>query len=84
MNPVCDTPVATVPTKTIKEMGKIYNKRIFNTEPNISRMAYKNGLFSEFIAVLTSPTISIKKLAPYKEKNEKGLMTAPQPLPPHF
>ncbi|EKV72237.1 hypothetical protein EC890511_4870, partial [Escherichia coli 89.0511] len=26
MNPICDTPVVTVPTKTIKEIGKIYNK----------------------------------------------------------
>lgn len=60
MNPICDTPVVTVPTKTIKEIGKIYNKNIFNTAPNISRMAYKNGLFSESIVVLTNPTISTK------------------------
>ncbi len=73
MNPICDTPVVTVPTKTIKEIGKIYNKNIFNTAPNISRMAYKNGLFSESIVVLTNPTISTKKLMPYKEKNENKI-----------
>ena len=84
MNPVCDTPVVTVPTKTIKEIGKIYNENMFNTAPNISRMAYKNGLFSESIVVLTNSTTSTKKLAPYKEKMKIRLMTALQPLPLHF
>lgn len=84
MNPICDTPVVTVPTKTIKEIGKIYNKNIFNTAPNISRMAYKNGLFSESIVVLTNPTISTKNSCHIKKKMKIRLMTALQPLPLHF